>query len=665
MRRRIEYEKGQVLGDYGIEFVEEVPVESRRRRAKFKCHCGNEFIGTIEHVKKNYTVQCSRKCKNNLEQYKSGQILGNTNIEFIEEIPTKVNEVRKAKFKCYCGNEFITSINSIKSSQTESCGCNQNRKKDYIEGQEIGAYGFIFLKDVGNEVGPERKALVRCHCGKEYIATISRIANNRTKSCGCSLKKVDRCNFKKICIECGKEFLGGVRALYCINCKTRTCPICGNKFIAKQKNPDTKEWPIYCSRKCRGKAQVGKPRLNIKPIKYIIVQCKNCNKDMLIKDWKRKREFCSRACQGEYYSKLGSFTRAEKPQPWRKYIVHTRKYKEWRKAVLIRDGGICRECWDKEGIKNRKDLAVHHIIPIYADKTKMFKVWNGITLCTKCHRKTINHEAEFSDYYFKLLKMEPIKVNKQWYKEINPNQIIKKLELGYTQKQIAKQFQVCVPTIVKRIEGCILPNRWIKPKKYTFYSIMNLRIKRNSIKDIAKITHIDSKAITKILALWGNNLNSSGLKGKGLTNNVLRKTQSMPTKKLAAIFGVSSTVMSHYKKSRGFGSWSRITNPTYENMFSPAQRGYTFYSVLKMYLSGLKVGEIAKIIHTEQVKVARVLKLWGNNLNKRATSLKAKGLTNNVFRRCKHLTNEQLSKLFNIDYASISRHRTIALKGGI
>jgi 5-methylcytosine-specific restriction endonuclease McrA len=547
LNNRIEYHQGQVLGNNGIEFIRDVENNSRKRKALFKCHCGREFTATIDHVKKDSVVRCGRQCENYRDKYEKGQILGEYGIEFLEELSTKVGESRKAKFKCHCGKEYITLICSVKGNQSKSCGCNQNRKREYIEGQEIGSNGFIFLKDMGEEVGSERKALVRCKCGKEYVATVSRIANGHTKSCGCTPKQFNPNGYKRICADCGKEFFGGVKSKYCTECKTRTCPICGNKFSAKVKNQTTKKWPVYCSVECGRKGAVGHTSWNKGRSKYITIQCQNCNKDMIVKDHKIKKKFCSTQCRAEYHTNLGTYRRSDKPQRWRKYIIHTRKYTKWRTAVLVRDGGICRECWDKYKVKNRKNLEVHHIIPIYADKTKIFKVWNGITLCRKCHKKTINHEAEFSDYYFNLVEKEPIKVNKQWYREINVNTAIRKWKLGYTQEQVAKSFGVCVPTLVKRFSNKKLSEikgRIEKLREHTFYSVIRYIEQGKSIKSICSILHTHMDNIQRILAMWGENIVcNSPTKNVGLTGNIVRKTIHLDINYVASIFKVSPSIV--------------------------------------------------------------------------------------------------------------------------
>ena len=183
--RKKEYVEGQKVGDHGIEFVEEVPVDSGRRRAKFKCHCGKIFENTIIAINCNHTKSCGCLVKGNIK-YEKGQVLGDYGIEFVMHYQDKSKD-RKAVFKCHCGKEFITTISRVKTNYQKGCGCGQGgKRKEYEAGQKIGSYGFVFLKWVDAKIGREQAALVRCHCGKEYIATVSRIVNDYTKSCGCN-----------------------------------------------------------------------------------------------------------------------------------------------------------------------------------------------------------------------------------------------------------------------------------------------------------------------------------------------------------------------------------------------------------------------------------------------------------------------------------------------
>ena len=50
----------------------------------------------------------------------------NNNITFVKELPSykwRNKNIRMAMYKCYCGNEFITRVNSVKMGKTKSCGC--------------------------------------------------------------------------------------------------------------------------------------------------------------------------------------------------------------------------------------------------------------------------------------------------------------------------------------------------------------------------------------------------------------------------------------------------------------------------------------------------------------------------------------------------------------
>jgi hypothetical protein len=59
-------------------------------------------------------------------EYKDGQILGDFGVIFIKELES-VKDKRRAEFKCgRCGNVFITEIQQIKHNHTSSCGCRRS-----------------------------------------------------------------------------------------------------------------------------------------------------------------------------------------------------------------------------------------------------------------------------------------------------------------------------------------------------------------------------------------------------------------------------------------------------------------------------------------------------------------------------------------------------------
>ena len=61
---------------------------------------------------------------------------------------------------------------------------------------------------------------------------------------------------------------------------------------------------------------------------------------------------------------------------------NSRKAKEWRRSVFIRDKFTCQICGTTGGRLN-----AHHIKEWANYKDLRFKVSNGVTLCEKCHKE--------------------------------------------------------------------------------------------------------------------------------------------------------------------------------------------------------------------------------------------------------------------------------------
>lgn len=60
--------------------------------------------------------------------YESGQRIGQ--VIYLQEV-APLNKKRMGEFQCFCGNVFITQFGSIKSGNTQSCGC--IHKKQLVE----------------------------------------------------------------------------------------------------------------------------------------------------------------------------------------------------------------------------------------------------------------------------------------------------------------------------------------------------------------------------------------------------------------------------------------------------------------------------------------------------------------------------------------------------
>ena|SRR3990167_7961523 len=82
----------------------------------------------------------------------------------------------------------------------------------------------------------------------------------------------------------------------------------------------------------------------------------------------------------------------------RHQLKNSQEWKNWRMNVFERDKYTCQECGDS-GVY----IEPHHIVPIRVDKTKVFELTNGITLCRPCHQRTIWKEESFIEKYSRMV----------------------------------------------------------------------------------------------------------------------------------------------------------------------------------------------------------------------------------------------------------------------
>lgn len=84
--------------------------------------------------------------------------------------------------------------------------------------------------------------------------------------------------------------------------------------------------------------------------------------------------------------------------PENKRLVASPEYRKWQKSVFNRDNHTCQLCG-----KTKCPIAAHHIYMKAKYPDKVLDVDNGITLCDKCHHKTIGHEDEYIDIFLGVL----------------------------------------------------------------------------------------------------------------------------------------------------------------------------------------------------------------------------------------------------------------------
>jgi hypothetical protein len=84
--------------------------------------------------------------------------------------------------------------------------------------------------------------------------------------------------------------------------------------------------------------------------------------------------------------------------PENKRLVASPEYKQWQQSVFGRDNRICQLC-----SKTKCPIAAHHIYPKAKYPDMVLDVDNGITLCDKCHHKTIGNEDKYINLFTSIL----------------------------------------------------------------------------------------------------------------------------------------------------------------------------------------------------------------------------------------------------------------------
>jgi len=118
---------------------------------------------------------------------------------------------------------------------------------------------------------------------------------------------------------------------------------------------------------------------------------------------------------GEFQRNMSARLQGVPIEEWKRFItpenarlVASPEYKQWQKMIFKRDNKTCQLCQ-----KTKCRIAAHHIYMKAKYPDKVFDIDNGITLCDKCHYKTIGHEDEYIDCFVSLL-LGDLCGKKQW-----------------------------------------------------------------------------------------------------------------------------------------------------------------------------------------------------------------------------------------------------------
>lgn len=127
--------------------------------------------------------------------------------------------------KCFCGNEFITRSDALKSGHTKSCGCLQKKKAKeqlitYNKSLSLDLTNQRFGKLIALEPTEERSGtsviwLCKCDCGNKCKVSAAHLTkHDGTQSCGC-IQSLGEAKIKKILDENNIKYS---TQYYCSSC---------------------------------------------------------------------------------------------------------------------------------------------------------------------------------------------------------------------------------------------------------------------------------------------------------------------------------------------------------------------------------------------------------------------------------------------------------------
>ena len=193
----------------------------------------------------------------------------------------------------------------------------------------------------------------------------------------------------KTCLTCKKEFnvypykLKMGKGKFCskkcylasIKRVESLCKNCNKSFLTTE-NRLKDGRGVFCSKECQ----------NSYTPKQKIVKCDYCNKEFKIKESELKRhkhKYCSRSCASKDYKNHYSGKNSTNWKGGKQREKHNgnHKYSDWRLRVYERDSFTCQECGQVGG-----KLNAHHQFAWAEFPSLRYELWNGVTLCEKCHK---------------------------------------------------------------------------------------------------------------------------------------------------------------------------------------------------------------------------------------------------------------------------------------
>jgi len=163
--------------------------------------------------------------------------------------------------------------------------------------------------------------------------------------------------------------------------KIFTCEICCKEFKRGGLNPKARFCSFACKAEFQHRYNTGEnhPRWNKDYSQHCGKEFTSDNPTTL-----QRMKFCSKKC-----ADIGGLRYKGKDHPnWRgiksevNRLRGQAKYKKWSRDIMERDNFTCQICGKRGGTLN-----AHHLLSFTDYAEYRYEMWNGVTVCRKCHAK--------------------------------------------------------------------------------------------------------------------------------------------------------------------------------------------------------------------------------------------------------------------------------------
>lgn len=190
--KRKEYNPGDIIGDYGVIFKEEVASHGKKRYGVFLCpYDGTEFTTSISNITTGHTRSCGCAVKESLSKRRRQDLVGKKFGQLTVVKFSHINSRGKYVWECFCdcGNPrpvytTTSDLNIGNSQRCSLCSYKIIGEKEAIDftGQTFGELTVLYKTNKRDKWGSVIWHC-RCSCSNELDVSASQIRNKT--SCGC------------------------------------------------------------------------------------------------------------------------------------------------------------------------------------------------------------------------------------------------------------------------------------------------------------------------------------------------------------------------------------------------------------------------------------------------------------------------------------------------